>query len=86
MVDSATKLRRNYATSATGVLDFFHLSADARMVAFIEEQRAYQPVATISLVIRWVDLGSGREQRLPPVSTKPVVLPWLNLIGWLPAG
>jgi len=84
-VDSATKSRRNYATSATGVLDFFRLSADARMVAFIEEQRDYKPVATMSLVIRWVDLGSSREQSLPPVSTKPVVLRWLNLIGWLPA-
>jgi hypothetical protein len=83
-IDSATKARRDYATSATGVLDFFHVSPGARMVAFIEEQRAYQPVATISLVIRWIDLGSGREQSLPPVSTKPVVLPWMNLIGWLP--
>ena len=85
VVDPAAKSRRNYATSATGVLDFFHPSADARMVAFLEEQRAYQPVATISLVIRWIDLGSGREQSLPPVSTRPVVLPWVNLIGWLPA-
>lgn len=84
-VDSATKARRTYATTATGVTDFFRLSADGRMAAFIEEQRAYQPVATISLVIRWIDLGSGREQSLPPVSTKPVVLPWVNLIGWLPA-
>ena len=85
LIDSATKARRNFATTATGVLDFFRLSADARMMAFIEEQRAYQPVATISLVIRWVDLASGREQSLPPVATRPVVLPWLNLIGWLPA-
>lgn len=83
----APKQRRDYATLATGVLDFFRPSADGRMVAFIEEQRAYnRPVATISLVIRWVDLGSGREQSLPPISTKPVVLPWLNLIGWFPAG
>ncbi len=85
VIDPAAKSRRNYSTSATGVLDFFHPSADARTVAFVEEQRAYKPAATISLVIRWVDLGSGREQSLPPVSTKPVVLPWLNLIGWLPA-
>jgi hypothetical protein len=67
------------------VLDFFLPSADASMVAFIEEQRAYTPIATISLVIRWVDFGSGLEQSLPPVSTKPIVLPWLNLIGWFPA-
>jgi hypothetical protein len=67
------------------VLDFYLPSSDARMVAFIEEQRTYKPVPTISLGIRWVDLGSGRERSLPPVSTKPVVLPWLNLIGWLPA-
>jgi len=85
VADPATKARRSYATSATGVLDFFRLSADARMVAFIEEQRAYRPVATIALVIRWIDLMSGREQSLPPISTKPVVLPWMNLIGWLPA-
>jgi hypothetical protein len=85
VIDPAVKSRRNYATSATGVLDFYIPSPDARMVAFIEEQRAYKPVATISLAIRWVDLGSGREHGLPPVSTKPVVLPWLNLIGWLPA-
>jgi hypothetical protein len=77
--------RRDYATSATGVLDFFRLSTDGGMVAFLEEQRAYRPVATVSLVIRWVNLGSGREESLPPVSTKPVVLPWLNLIGWFPA-
>jgi len=36
-------------------------------------------------VIRWVDLASGRENNLPAVATKPVVLPWVNLIGWLPA-
>jgi hypothetical protein len=81
----AIKARRDYATSATGVLDFFRPSADARSVAFIEEQRAYRPVATISLVIRWVDLESGREQSMPAVATKPMVLPWLNLIGWFPA-
>lgn len=85
MTGPATKSRRDYATSATGIPDFFHATADGRLVAFIEEQRSYQPVATISLVIRWVDLGSGREQGLLPVSTKPVVLPWLNLIGWFPA-
>jgi len=85
VIDSATKSRRNYATAAIGVIDFFHLSADARWVAFLEEQRVYQPVATISLVVRWMDLGSGREQSLPAIVTKPVVLPWLNLIGWLPA-
>jgi hypothetical protein len=45
----------------------------------------YQPAAGISLVIHRMDLGSGREQTLPPVATKPVVLPWVNLIGWLPA-
>jgi hypothetical protein len=85
VTDPATKARRDYATSATGVLDFFRPSADARMVAFIEEQRAYTPIATISIVIRWVDLGSGREQGLPPVPTKPVVLPWVNLIDWFTA-
>jgi hypothetical protein len=85
VIDSATKSRRNYATPATGVLDFFRPSADGRKVAFIEEQRAYKPVATISLVVRWIDLDSGREQNLPPVLTKPVVLPWVNLIGWFPA-
>jgi hypothetical protein len=83
--DSATKLRRNYATSATGVLDFFHPSADSRTVAFIEEQRAYQPIATISLIIRWIDLDSGREGHLEPIATKPVELPGVNLIGWLQA-
>ena len=82
VIDSATKSRRNYATPATGVLDFFRPSADGRKVAFIEEQRAYKPVATISLVVRWIDLDSSREQSLEPVSTKPVVLPWVNLIGW----
>jgi len=85
VIDSGTKARRDYATSATGGVDFFHPSADARAVAFIEEQRSYKPVATISVVIRWIDLGSGREQSLPPILTKPVVLPWVNLIGWLPA-
>jgi hypothetical protein len=80
----AAKERRDYATPATGVLDFFRPSADGRMVAFIEEQRAYRPAATISVVIRWVDLGSGREQSLPAIPTKPVVLPWVNLIGWYP--
>jgi len=85
VTDAAEKTRRDYATTATGVPDFFRVSADARMVAFLEEQRVYTPTATISLVIRWVDLGSGLEQSLPPVSTKPVVLPWVNLIGWFPA-
>ena len=85
VTEPAIKTRRDYATSATGVLDFFRLSADARMVAFIEEQRVYKPSATISLIIRWVDLTTGREQYLPPVLTKPVVLPWVNLIGWFPA-
>ena len=86
VIDPVTKSRRDYATPATGGLDFFCPSADARKVAFIEEQRAYQPVATISLAIRWVDLESGSVQGLPAVSTKPVVLPWLNLIGWFPDG
>jgi len=85
VIDSATKVRRDYATSATGVLDFFRLSVDARTLAFLEEQRSYEPIATISLVIRWIDLGSGREGSLPPILTKPVVLPWVNLIGWIPA-
>jgi hypothetical protein len=45
VIDPVTKSRRDYATPATGGLDFFCPSADARKVAFIEEQRAYQPVA-----------------------------------------
>lgn len=78
----AAKSRRDYATSASGVVDFFRPSADGRLVAFLEEQRDYKPVATIGLVIRWIDLESGRERSLPPVATRPVVLPWVNLIGW----
>jgi hypothetical protein len=35
--DSGTKVRRNYATSATGATDFFRISADGRLAAFIEE-------------------------------------------------
>jgi hypothetical protein len=66
VIDPAGKSRRNYATSATEVLDFFHPSGDGLHGRLHRGRRVYKPVAMTSLVIRWVDLGSGRDQSLPP--------------------
>ncbi|HET8547909.1 MAG TPA: hypothetical protein VFL57_07895, partial [Bryobacteraceae bacterium] len=85
ITETGSKARRDYRTSATGVLDFFRVSPDGGTVAFVEEQRTYKPAAVLALIVRWLDLESGREQALPAVSTRPVVLPWVNLIGWAAA-
>ena len=78
--------RREYKTASQGVTGHFRVATGGAWVAFVEEQRGPGPEFQITHVIRWMDMASGKERWLEAASTKPLVLPWVNLIGWWVAG
>jgi len=81
-VDPVTKAWKDFPTGAQGNLTSFRLSYSG-VVAFIESQ-TQQEIG--SQTVWSMEPGSGKKEKVFSLSTKPMVLPWLNLIGWLPVG
>ena len=78
-VDPVTKAWKDFPTTTEGSLTSFRLSHSGA-VAFIELQRQKE----IETQTVWsMEQSSAKKQKVFSLSTKPMAMPWLNLIGWL---
>ncbi len=84
-VDPATKVQKDFPTTVQGVLGSFWFSSSGHTVAFTvsQRQKETETVWTETQTVWAMDLDSGQDRKLFSFSTKPMVLPWMNLIGWL---
>jgi hypothetical protein len=84
-VDPVTNVRKDFPTTAQGVLGSLRFSSSGQAVAFSESQRQQETesVRTETQTVWAIDLDSGQDRQLFSFATKPMVLPWMSLIGWL---